>query len=451
VFDYIDAHMGLYVERLKNLCRQQTIAVRRQGIVEGAERLASLLREVGAEPQLVPVGETTYVVTRLPSTAQRTLGFYNHFDTHPPEPLELWETPPFEPTVRDGVLYARGASDNKGNVVARICAVEAYRQVCGELPLSVIFLHDGEEEIGSPNMAAFLDAHGDLVEDADGWVWEGGFKDASERLEVYLGFNGILYVELEATTAGEDLHGSHAGMVPNAAWRLVWALATLKAADEKILIDRFYDPVVPPTQEDLALLSALPVDPEALRREYQVKAWSGDSPTEEALRRQYLEPYLNMAGVGAGHQGEGMKVILPHYARAKLGIYLVPDQDPDEVLAQLRAHLEARGFGDLRVTPLAKMPPSRTAASTGLSQTVVRLIGDLYENPAVLYPIMPGASPMGHLTGRFGVPGVSTGVGYVNSRIHQPNENVRIHDFVQGIKLMAALIAQMGRPGQRWT
>lgn len=450
VFDFIDTHVEDYLERLKHLCRQQTLAVRRQGIAEGAERLAAMLSDIGAEPQCVPVGETTYVVTQVSGAGDRTLGFYNHFDTHPPEPLEAWDSPPFEPTVRGGALYARGASDNKGNVVARICAVDAYQRVRGQLPLNVIFLHDGEEEIGSPHMPAFLDRHADLVRHADGWVWEGGFKDANERLEVYLGFNGLLYVELEVTTASEDTHGSHAGLVPNAAWRLVWALSTIKSADESILINGFHDAVIPLTTEELALFRDLPIEPEAIKKQLRIDRWAGDSSTDEALERQYLQPYINIAGIGAGYQGEGMKVILPHRAVAKLEIYLVDSQDPDEVLTQLRAHLDTHGFEDVRIRPLAKIPPSRTSASAGLAQVLVELIGELYEDPAVLYPIMPGATPMGYFTGRFGVPGVSTGVGYVNSRIHQPNENVRIRDFVQGIKLMAVLIDRMGQPGQVW-
>ena len=450
VFDFIDAHVDQYLERLKFLCRQQTIAVRREGIAEGAKRLAAVLSEIGAKPQIVPLGETTYVVTRVSGAGNKTLGFYNHFDTHPPEPLEAWNTPPFEPTVRDGALYARGASDNKGNVVARICAVDAYQRVRGRLPLNVVFLHDGEEEIGSPTMATFLDQHAALVKDADGWLWEGGFKDANEQLEVYLGFNGLVYVELEVTTAAEDTHGSHAGLVPNAAWRLVWALSTLKDANEDILIAGFHDAVLPPTVEDLTLFKALPIEPEAIRREFQISQWAGGSSTDEALERQYFHPYINMAGIGAGYQGGGMKVILPHHAVAKLEIYLVPNQEPDEVLTQLRVHLNAHGFEDVRIKPLAKIPPSRTSSSAGLAKALVELIGALYEKPAVLYPIMPGATPMGYFTGRFGVPGVSTGVGYIGSRIHQPNENVRIHDFVQGIKLVAALIDRMGQSGQVW-
>jgi acetylornithine deacetylase/succinyl-diaminopimelate desuccinylase-like protein len=450
VFGFIDAHAEEYIEHLKHLCRQQTVAVRRQGIAEGAERLATLLEEIGADPMRVSVGETTYVVTHLEGVSDRTLGFYNHFDTHPAEPLEAWDSPPFGPTIRDGALYARGASDNKGNVVARIAAVDAYRRVRGQLPLNIVFLHDGEEEIGSPNMASFLDEHGQLVSDVDGWIWEGGFKDEDERLEVYLGFNGLAYIELEAITAGEETHGSHAGLVPNAAWRLVWALSTIKDSDQTVTVEGFYDSVELPTQEELELFKNLPLDPESLKARFQIEHWAGRSSAQEALNRQYFQPYINISGMGAGYQGRGMKVILPHKAMAKLEVYLVCNQDPDQVIEELRRTLDANGFDDVRMHVVAKMPPSRTPASSGLARAVVDLVDRLYESTPVLYPIMPGATPMGYFTGRFGVPGVSTGVGYANSRIHQPNENVRIKDFVQGTKFIAALIDRMGQPGQPW-
>jgi acetylornithine deacetylase/succinyl-diaminopimelate desuccinylase-like protein len=411
---------------------------------------ATLLRDIGADPGVVEVGETTYVVTHIDGASAKTLGFYNHYDTHPAEPLEAWHSPPFEPTLRDDALYARGASDNKGNLVARICAVDAYRRVQGELPLNVLLLHDGEEEIGSPNMAAFLDQHEALVQGADGWVWEGGFKDDNERLEVYLGFNGLLYVELEVVTAAEDLHGSHAGLVANPAWRLARVLNRIKAADDRVLINGFYNSVVPASDEEQALFSRLPIDQEAIQSRYQVRRWAGGSSFETALERQYFYPYINLAGIGAGYQGEGMNVVLPHRATAKLGIYLVCNQDPDKVLAQLRSSLDRWDFQDVSIRVLAKMPPSRTSASAGLVQAVVEVIGELYQHPAVVYPIMPGATPMGSFTGRFQVPGVSTGVGYADSRIHQANENVRIRDFVQGIKSMVALMDRLSRPRQVW-
>lgn len=450
IFDFIDAHASEYLEQLKLLCRQPTIAVRREGIIEGAQCLAAMLRDIGMKPQVIPYGDTVYVVTRVSSAGNKTLGVYNHFDTHPPEPLESWKTPPFEPTIRNDALYARGATDNKGNLVARICAVDAYQRVRGELPLNIIFFHDGEEEIGSPHISAFLDHYADLVKDADGWLWEGGFKDANEQLEVYLGFNGLLYLELEVTTASEDTHGSHAGLVPNAAWRLVWALNTLKDTNENIQIAGFYDSIIPPSAEELTLFEHLPIDPEAIKKEFHINHWAGAPSTDEALKRQYFYPYINISGIGAGYQGKGMKVILPHHASAKLEIYLVPNQSPDQVLTQLCAHLQAHGFEDICIKPLAKLPPSRTSASTGLAKTLVELIAQLYEKPAVLYPIMPGATPMGCFTRRFGVPGVSTGIGYKGSRIHQPNENVRIRDFIQGIKLVAALIDRLGQEGQVW-
>jgi acetylornithine deacetylase/succinyl-diaminopimelate desuccinylase-like protein len=292
--------------------------------------------------------------------------------------------------------------------------------------------------------------HGQLVSDVDGWIWEGGFKDEDERLEVYLGFNGLAYIELEVTTAAEDTHGSHAGLVPNAVWRLVWALSTIKDADQKIKIQGFYDSVQPPTPDELALFKDLPLDPESMKKRFHIDHWAGHSSAEEALNRQYFQPYINIAGIGAGYQGQGMKVILPHKAVAKLGIYLVRSQDPDQVVEQLRQHLNARGFDDVRIRVIAKMPPSHTPASSGLAQALIDLVDQLYGTAPVLYPIMPGATPMGYFTGRFGVPGVSTGVGYANSRIHQPNENVRVQDFVEGTKLIAAMIDRMGQPGQPW-
>ncbi len=451
VFAYIEQHADEYLERLIHLCKQQTVAVRRQGISEGAQRLAGILEDIGAQPQVIPFEETSYVITRIPGESDKTLGFYNHFDTHPPEPLEAWESPPFDPVVRGNALYARGACDNKGNVIARICAIDAYQKVRGRLPVNVIFFHDGEEEIGSPNMGAFLDQHGDMVREANGWMWEGGFKDPNERLEVYLGFNGLVYVELQVKTSTEDTHGSHAGLVPNAAWRLAWALNAIKGADEKILIRGFYDAVVPPDDDQLALLHALPIDERIVKDQYHIQQMAGGSSFSEAFERQYLNPFINISGFGAGYQGDGMGVILPHSAAAKLEIYLTPNQDPQEVVKQIRTHLDACGFEDVECKVLVTMPPSRTKPSAGIAKTVVELVNELYENPAVLYPIMPGASPMGHFTQRFGVPGVSTGVGYANSRIHQPNENLRIRDFIQGIKLMAALLDRLSQPGQAWS
>jgi acetylornithine deacetylase/succinyl-diaminopimelate desuccinylase-like protein len=443
IFDYIDKKAEEYVERLINLCRVETIASRRVGIDAGANVLSDLIREVGGEPEIIPHNNTKYVVTKLTGNSNSSIGFYNHFDTHPAEPLESWDSPPFEPTIRKDILYARGASDNKGNVVARLCAIDAYKNVRGYLPINVIFFHDGEEEIGSPNLSSFLDIYGHLVSDAHGWIWEGGFKNSSEQLEVYLGFNGLLYAEFEVVSCGEDTHGSHAGMVPNAAWRLISALSTLKNDEEKILIDDYYASVSLPTHAEISLLRSLPLNLDIIKEIYQIKKLAGGSSLEEALERQYLYPYINISGINAGYQGEGVGVILPYSAKAKVEFYLVPEQDPDCVVSQLRSHLDVRGFDDVLISPLVKMPPSRVSPSSEFVKLIINQVEKIY-GTAQVYPIMPGASPMGHFTSRFKVPGLSTGVGYANSRIHQPNENVRIADFIQGIKLIASILNRVG-------
>src|SRR5207237_8594494 len=190
---------------------------------------------------------------------ERTLLVYNHYDVQPPDPLDEWETPPFEPTERDGHLFGRGVSDNKGNLMARLQAIEAYRATIGELRLRVRVLYGGEEESGSPHLAAFVDANADRLR-ADGCIWEAGYKDAAGRPTISLGIKGIAYFELRVRGPKQDVHSSQATIIPNPAWRLVWALATLKDANDRITIDGLWDHVRPATEGDVALLERLPFD-----------------------------------------------------------------------------------------------------------------------------------------------------------------------------------------------
>ncbi|OGO62958.1 MAG: hypothetical protein A2029_04415 [Chloroflexi bacterium RBG_19FT_COMBO_47_9] len=450
VFQYIDEHSSLYIDRLLHLLRKETLAIQRKGIAEGAEYVVGLLEDIGAVPKLIPLGETTYVVTHLDGSHNHTIGFYNHFDTQPPERLEAWNSPPFDPIVHDGILYGRGATDNKGNLVARICAIEAYKNVRGHLPINVIFLHDGEEEIGSPNMPTFLDQYGELVDKADGWVWEGGDKNSDEQLEIYLGVNGMLGIELEVVTSQEDLHGSRSAIVPNAAWKLIWALNSLKDSSERILVENFYEQVNPPDPDEMAILNSLPIDPVSIKRKYQITEFAGGQSLAKALERQYLYPYLNISGMVSGYQGDGMKCILPHSAKCKLEFFLAPDQDPEKVFSHVSNHFKDHGFDDIVLNPYTTMPPSRTKPTAGFAQLAMELANEIYENGTVVYPIMPGFNPMGLFTKRFGVPAISLGVGNANSRIHQPNENVRVEDFLLGIKFIAALLERLGQSPQSW-
>lgn len=441
IAEYIDRHFEEYVQRLAFLCSFETLAAERRGFEEGAARVASMFEAIGGNPRIIPYEGTPYVVTHMPGTGDHTLAFYNHFDTYPIGPLSAWETPPFELTRRDNRLIGRGACDNKGNIVARLSAVEAYKAVRGELPMNILFFQDAEEEIGSPTLGKFINHHTDILQ-ADGWIWEAGGKDASDRLEIFLGAHGILYVNLEVTTAAESIHGSYAGSFPNAIWRLVWALNTIQDEQGRVRIPHFYDAVQPVTAEMRDLLASLPVDLEQLRNKLRIADWPENVPENRlsVMEQQYVAPYASIIGMGGGHQAEGVGIILPHRANARLGFFLVPDQDPDDLLTLLRDYLIDQGFGDVKITVEATLPPAGTPPTAGLARCLAETAAGIYDPTPAVFPSMRGISPMGYITKPFGVPVMGTGVGYIDSRIHQPNENIRIEDFVQNIKLMAAFI-----------
>ena len=271
IFKYIDEHLNESIASLTELCKLPTVSAQKQAIGETAEHVVGLLRPLGFETQVLPKeggGPTAQpvVFAEARGNSPKTLLFYDHYDVQPPEPLELWTSPPFQPTLRDGKLYGRGVSDNKGNIAARVAAIRAWREVRGELPCSIKFCIEGDEEIGSPHMEEFVEEHRELLA-ADACLWEGGGVSWDGLPMVTLGVKGLLYVELTCETINRDAHSSYGTVLPNAAWRLVWALSTIKAQDERVQIEGFYDDVRPPTREEREAVEAMPrEDAETLKR-----------------------------------------------------------------------------------------------------------------------------------------------------------------------------------------
>jgi acetylornithine deacetylase/succinyl-diaminopimelate desuccinylase-like protein len=439
VYDYIDQHTDEYVERLRALCRQPSIAAQNKGMTETADMVAALLGQISGDVRLLPTEGFPVVYGAIPGRSSKTLSFYDHYDVQPPEPLELWESEPFAAEVRDGRIWARGVADNKGNLVARACAVEAYQQVRGELPLNVKFIVEGEEEIGSPNLPTFAEAHADLLA-ADGCIWEAGYKDTQGRPEIYLGVKGILYVELRAAGANIDLHSSWATVVPNPIWRLIWALNSLKDREERIIIPGFYDAVREPTPEEIEALERMGFDEEGQRRQLGLERFLGDLTGTPLLTKHIFEPTCNVCGISGGYEGPGSKTVLPNRAMLKIDFRLVPDQDPYQVYAQLRRHLDAQGFQDIEIEVLGPEHPARTPMDDPLVEVVVDTARQVYGVEPVVYPLTPGTGPMYDLCQKLGIPAVSTGVGNAESNNHAPNENVVIADYIQGIKHIALIM-----------
>lgn len=440
VLQYIDAHAAEYVARVQALCRQPSIAAQGVGMPETAEMVMTMLRQAGVQAQVMPTAGYPVVFGRIDGPAGgKTLGFYNHYDVQPPDPLALWKSEPFAAEIREDRIYARGVADNKANLVSRICAVEAYRQVKGDLPLTVKFIVEGEEEIGSVNLKAFAHQHRELIA-CDGLIWEAGSKDRDERLVISLGAKGILYIELEVRGANSDAHSANAAIVPSPVWRLVWALNRLKGPDERVLIPGFYDDVRPPTTAEAALLAQMPMNEAEWKDSLGIESFVLGL-TGPALKEQYLfQPTCNICGLEAGYTGEGLKTVLPNSARCKIDFRLVSDQDPYRIVDCLRAYLDEQGFDDVAIRVLDADWSNRTDPGDPLVKAVVAAAERVYHLPPVVSPTMAGSGPRHTLCGELGIPAAGAGTGYYDSRGHAPNENIRIPDLIEGIKHMAVLL-----------
>ncbi len=253
---YLSSHMDESLAELGRLCAQPSVGAQNWGLEECAAIVKQMLEKRGFAVSIMPTGGAPIVFGERKGKSPKTLLFYNHYDVQPAEPLELWETPPFEPVIRDGKMFARGVSDDKGHLTNRLFALDAVLAETGDLPCGVKFIVEGEEETSSEHLYDFVRDHQELLA-ADACIWEFGGVDHTGRPEESLGLRGICYVELTIETASQDVHSGLGGSIfPNPAWRLVWALNTLKGPDERILIPGFYDGIKPPSQRDRDLMAA---------------------------------------------------------------------------------------------------------------------------------------------------------------------------------------------------
>jgi acetylornithine deacetylase/succinyl-diaminopimelate desuccinylase-like protein len=442
--DFLRANLDQYLGELTELCAQPSVSARHEGMRECAELVAKLMARHGLAVQQIETKGNPIVVGRAEGCSKRTLLCYNHYDVQPPEPLELWTTPPFEPTIRDGALYARGAADDKGEFISRLAALDAVRSAHGgELPCTLLFVVEGEEEFSTANIVPFVQEHRDLLA-CDGALWEEGGIGPDGAPELVLGARGILSLELSVKTMSRDAHSGGAEALPSATWQLVRVLSSLKDENERILISGFYERARPPSDLDLQLLDNMPAFEDVYRQVYGIKDFVLER-SGAALNRAVFEPTCNIQGITTGYQGAGDMTIIPAQASAKLDFRLVPDQDPQDILAKLRAHLEATGFGDVVIHNPSGMSPSKSPADSPLAQLTAETGEEVYGKPARLVPMVGGSSPMYAFVGPLGgIPVVMAGVGYWDNRTHAPDEHVRIQDFVNGTRHVARIMERFG-------
>lgn len=441
---HITANLDRHLSELSTLCAQPSVSARGEGNRDCAALVEALYRDYGFRTRMIETGGQPVVVAHLEGASPRRLLCYNHYDVQPPEPLELWTTPPYTPTVRDGALYARGSRDDKGEIVCRLAAIDAVRAACGgTLPCSIVMVTEGEEEIGSPHMKAFVQEHLDLLR-CDGAIWEEGGTDESGRHRMALGGRGILAVELSVEVMDRDAHSGGGHLLPNAAWRLVRALNTLKDANERILIEGFYEQARGPSPLDTALIAGQPDPTEALRAETGVRSFL-NGMTGGALNAAVFNPTCTIEGITTGYQGAGFKTVIPARASAKLDFRLVMSQDPEDVFRKLRRHLDAQGFDDVNVEWLGAMWPWKAEPDHPLVALAAATGEAVYGKPASLIPTTGGSSPVYAFARPLGIPVITAGIGNMRNRQHAPDEHVRIDDFVNGTRHVARIIEGFAR------
>ncbi len=441
---YIEEHLDDSITELSHLCAQPSVAAQKLGIEETAEMAAESLKARGFKVQILPTGGSPVVFGERKGKVDKTLIVYDHYDVQPPEPLELWDTPAFEPTIRDGRLYARGVADNKGNFIERLYAIDAILDSEGELPCNVKFVVEGEEEIGSVNLEPFIRDNKDLLA-GDVCVWEVGGVDHTGTPTQIVGLRGICYVELHAQTANQDVHSGTGGSIfPNAAWRLVWALNSLKDKDENILLPGFYDDVIPPTEREKELLAEGPEMLEYYKEKYGLVGFLKDIDDElELAIEQVYEPTCTICGLTSGYQGEGSKTVLPAKASAKVDFRLVPNMTPEKVLTQLRKHLDSHDFEDIEIVDLGGNPPAKTDPDHPAVRMAVEAAKDVYEKPTLVIPMIGGSGPNFIFQKYLGVPIISSGAGDSETQAHAPNESISLDLYVKGAKHFARILNLM--------
>ena len=443
---YLYKNFNKSISELSTYVAQPSISAQNIGLKECAQLVKEMLMARGFKARVMETEGAPVVYAERKGKGDKTLLIYNHYDVQPPEPLELWESPPFEPSLRGDKLYGRGVSDDKSHLTARLFAIDAILDTDGDLPCNIKFIIEGEEETSSVHLHDFIKQNIPLLK-ADACIWEFGGVDHREVPMQYLGLRGICYVELSVESLGTDVHSGLGGSIfPNAAWRLVWALNSLKGPDERIRIPGFYDNIVPPSARDRELMDALPDVAEVYKKQFGVKEFiKGLTGGTDLKMEEVFTPTCTICGLTSGYQGPGSKTVQPAFASAKVDFRLVPGQKPEDIVAKLRLHLDNEGFSDVQITVLGGEPAARTDPDDPFIKIVVDTAEEVFESPMEIVPMIGGSGPNYPFVHDLGLPVATMGHGYPDTRAHAPNENIRLDLYLKHAQHMARVIKEFAK------
>jgi acetylornithine deacetylase/succinyl-diaminopimelate desuccinylase-like protein len=449
---YLAEHRSRFLNEYFDLLRIPSISALPENagdVQRAAEWVANRLRAAGIERvEIMPTGGHPVVYGEwLHAPGKPTALLYGHFDVQPVDPIQLWTTPPFEPTIRDGRVYARGASDMKGSLLTTIAGVEALLKTTGRLPINVKFFFEGQEEIGSPQVPTFLAANRSRFA-CDFAISADGGQHSDDEPSLLAGTRGLGGLEIEVRGPKSDLHsGTYGGAVQNPIHALVALLASMRGNDGRILVDGFYDDVVRLTPEDRARIAAVPFDEAALKRELGINDFFGE-PGYTPVERTWIRPTLEINGIWGGFQGNGSKTVLPSDAHVKITCRLVPNQDPHKIVQQVKAHVERHLLPGVTATVsnlASEAKPYLVPADHPANQAVRDVLLELYGREPY-YERSGGSIPVtGLFLDTLGAYTVGLGFGLDDEGIHAPNEFTRLHNFDRGQKAYCLLLERLGR------
>ncbi|GIK74600.1 MAG: peptidase M20 [Chloroflexota bacterium] len=447
---YLETNQAEFTARLLDFLRIPSISSlpeHAHDVRVAGEWVMAQLRNAGMEhvEMMETGGHPVVYADWLHAPGKPTVMIYGHFDTQPVDPLDLWDSPPFEPVIKDGRVYARGASDDKGNMLAPVLALEALLKSEGGLPVNVKCFFEGQEEIGSPTLPGFVAANKakfacDFVLSADGGQWD------EDQPALLVGLKGLCALQIDVVGPAYDVHsGLYGGAIQNPIHALAAILASMRGADGRILVDGFYDDVVPLSDADRVEMARVPFDEDSVLRELQIDAFFGE-PGYSTLERKWARPTLEVNGIWGGFQGEGVKTVLPSEAHAKITCRLVANQEPRKIAQLLKAHIERHTPPGVRVTVTVKdngaMPYLMAGDHPGNLAARDVLVEEYGKEPFLARS--GGSIPV---TAMFleslGAYTVSFGFGLNDERQHSPNEFFRLENFVRGQRAYCKLLHRL--------
>ncbi len=451
--EFLTENRDRHLDELKDWLRIPSVSTDPEHAADcraAAEWAARRLERAGCtRVEVFPTGGHPLVYGEwLGAPGKPTVLVYGHYDVQPADPLELWTTPPFEPDVRDGKVFARGAADDKGQVIIHVDALEAHLRATGTCPVNVKFLIEGEEESGSANLEPFITSHKDLLA-CDAVAVSDTNMFAKGVPSICHGLRGLSYLQIDVVGTKSDLHsGSFGGAVINPAFALAQILAQLKDLDGRILVPGFYDKVRKLTPKERKAFATLPHDDRKYRKELGAPELFGEKGFT-TLERLWARPTLEVNGVWGGYTGAGAKTVIPSEAHAKISMRLVPNQSADEIAKKVAAYVRKIAPKAVKVTVQNLHGGSAWLAETDHPALVAA--GNAVERAFGRKPVFTregGSIPViATFSRELGVPCVLLGVGLPDDNLHAPNEKMDLDNFFRGIEAAAYLLEEFGGAG----